>query len=97
VASLEVVAVDVAANGGPGILDVVPFHQVGFFILEGSEPPLNPDVVSQAALAIHALAYMVLLERFFVLLAGELAPCDPSSESLACPRGTLSCRPRYRL
>ena len=54
---------DVAANSGPGLLDVVPFRQVGFFILEGPEPPLDPDVVSPAALAIHALAYMVLLEK----------------------------------
>ena len=73
-ASLKVVVVDVVANSGPGFLDVVPFRQVDFLILEGSEPPLDPDVVSLTALAIHALAYMVLLEEFFVLLAGELAP-----------------------
>lgn len=72
-ASLEVVVVDVAANGGPGLLDVVPFRQIGFFILEGPEPSIDPDVVSPAALAIHVLAYMVLLEKFFVLLAGKLA------------------------
>ena len=60
-ASLKVIVVDVAANGGPGFLDVVPFRQVGFFILEGPEPPLDPDVVSPATLAIHALAYMVIL------------------------------------
>ena len=64
-ASPEVVAVDVAANGGPGLLDVVPFRQVGFFILEGPEPSLVSDVVSPAALAIQALAYMVLLEKFY--------------------------------
>lgn len=64
---------DVAANGGPGFLDVVPFRQVGFFILERPEPPLDPDIVSPATLAIHALTYMVLFEKFFVLLAGELA------------------------
>ena len=52
----------------------MPFRQVGFLILEGPEPPLDPDVVSPTALAIHTLAYMVLLEEFFVLLAGELAP-----------------------
>ena len=72
-ASLKVVVVDVVANSGPGFLDVVPFRQVGFLILEGPESPLDPDVVSPTALAIHALAYMVLLEEFFVLLAGELA------------------------
>ena len=72
-ASLKVVVVDVVANSGPGFLDVVPFRQVGFLILEGPEPPLDPDVVSPTALAIHALAYMVLLEEFFVLLAGKLA------------------------
>ena len=73
-ASLEVVVVDVAADGSPGLLDVVPLRQVGFLILEGPEPPLDLDVVSPATLAIHALAYMVLLEEFFVLLTGELAP-----------------------
>ena len=72
-ASLKVVVVDAVANGGPGFLDVVSFRQVGFLILEGPEPPLDPDIVSPAACAIHALAYMVLLEEFFVLLAGELA------------------------
>lgn len=72
-ASLEVVVVDVAANGGPGFLDVVPFRQVGFLILEGPEPALDLDIVSPTALAIHTLAYMVLLEEFFVLLTGELA------------------------
>ena len=71
--SLEVVVVDVAAISSQGLLDVVPFRQVGFFILEGPKPPLDPDVASPAALAIHALAYMILLEEFFVLLAGELS------------------------
>ena len=72
-ASLKVVVVDVVANSGPGFLDVVPFRQVGFLILEGMEPPLDPDVVSPTGLAIHALAYMLLLEEFCAtLLAGEL-------------------------
>ena len=73
-ASLKVVVVDVVAISGPGFLDVAPFRQVGFLILEGPEPPLDPDVVSPTALAIHVLAYMVLLEEFSILLAGELAP-----------------------
>ena len=73
-ASLKVVVVDVAADGGSGFLDVVPLRQVGFLILEGPEPALDLDIVSPTALAVHTLVYMVLLEEFFVLLAGELAP-----------------------
>lgn len=73
-ASLKVVVVDVAADGGPDFLDVLPLRQVGFLILEGPEPVLDLDIVSPTALAVHTLVYMVLLEEFFVLLAGELAP-----------------------
>ena len=61
-----------AANGGLGFLDVMPLRQVGFLILEGPEPTLDLDIVSPAALAVHALVYIVLLEELFVFLAGEL-------------------------
>ena len=73
-ASLKGVIVDVAADGGPDFLDVLPLRQVGFLLLEGPEPALDLDIVSPTALAVHTLVYMVLLEEFFVLLAGELAP-----------------------
>lgn len=71
-ASLKVVVVDVASNGGPGFLDVMPLRQVGFLILEGPKPALDLDIVSPTALAIHALAYMVLIEELFVFLTCEL-------------------------
>ena len=71
-ASLKVVVVDIASDGGSGFLDVMPLRQVGFLILEEPEPALDLDIVSPTALAIHALAYMVLLEELFVFLAGEL-------------------------
>lgn len=71
-ASLKVVVVDVASNGGSGFLDVMPLRQVGFLILEGPKPALDLDIVSPTALAIHALAYMVLLEELFVFLVCEL-------------------------
>ena len=72
-ASLKVVVVDIAANGNPGLFDVVPLRQVSLLILESPEPPLDLDVVSPSALAVHALAYMVFLEELFVFLACELA------------------------
>lgn len=71
-ASLKVVVMDVASNGGSGFLDVMPLRQVGFLILVGSKPALNLDIVSPTALTIHALAYMVLLEERFVFLVCEL-------------------------
>lgn len=71
-ASLKVVVVDVASNGGPGFIDVMPLRQVGFLILEGPKPALDLDIVNPTALAIHALAYMVLIEELFVFLACEL-------------------------
>ena len=74
-ASLKVVVVDVASNGGSGFLDVMPLRQVGFLILEGPKPTLDLDIVSPTALAIHVLAYMVLLEELFVFLACELTVC----------------------
>lgn len=78
---------DVVANSGPIFLDVVPFHQVGFLILEGMEPPLDSDVVNPTALAIHALAYMVLLEEFFVLTHGRMIGVQVVDELLAFIRG----------
>ena len=72
-ASLKVVGVDVAPNSSPGFFYVVPLHQIDFLIFEGTEPPLDLDVVGPAALVIHTLAYTVLLAKFFVFLAGELA------------------------
>lgn len=63
---------DVVANGGSGVLDVVSRCQVGFLILEGPEPALDFDIVSPTALVVHTLVYMVLLEELFVFLAGEL-------------------------
>ena len=56
----------------------MPLRQVGFLILEGPKPTLDLDIVSPTALAVHTLVYMVLLEEFFVLLAGELAPLSSS-------------------
>lgn len=80
-ASLKVVFVGIAINGYPDFLDVVLLHQIGFLILERSEPPLNLDVVSPSALVVHALPYMVFLENPFVLLDCELA--TPIEFSLA--------------
>ena len=71
-ALLKVVVVDAASNGAPGFLDVMPFRQVDFLILEGPESSLDHNIVSPTALAVHALVYMVLLEELFVFLAGEL-------------------------
>ena len=71
--ALEVVGMDVLPDRSSGLLDVVPFCQVGFLILERAEPPLDLDVVSPAALAVHTLTYLVSLQKILVALAGELA------------------------
>ena len=72
-APFKIVVVDVVSDRSPGFLDIVPLSQIGFLIFEGMEPPLDLDVVSPTALSIHALEYIVLLEKFLVFLAGELA------------------------
>ena len=72
-AALEVIHVDVVADGLASLPDVAVLREIGFLILECPEPPLNLDVVGPAALAIHALADVVFLEESLVLLAGELA------------------------
>ena len=59
-ASFKVVVVDVASNGAPGFLDVMPFRQVDFLILEGPELALDLDIVTPTALAVHALVSGVL-------------------------------------
>ena len=71
--ALEVVGMDVLPDRSSGLLDVVPFCQAGFLILERAEPPLDLDVVSPAALAVHTLTYLVSLQKIFVALAGEPA------------------------
>ena len=47
--ALEVVGMNVLPDRSSGLLDVVPFCQAGFLILERAEPPLDLDVVSPAA------------------------------------------------
>ena len=71
--ALEVVGMDVLPDRSSSLLDVVPFCQAGFLILERAEPPLDLDVVSPAALAVHTLTYLVSLQKIFVALAGEPA------------------------
>lgn len=72
-APFKVVVVDVVSDRSLGFLGIVPLSQIGFLIFEGTEPPLDLDVVSPTVLSIHALEYIVLLEKFLVFLAGELA------------------------
>ena len=71
-ASLKVAVVDVASNGGSGFLDVMPFRQVGFLILERPKPALDLDIVTPTALTIHALVHMVLLKELIIFRACEL-------------------------
>ena len=47
----KVVSVDILSNGGSGFFDVIVLSQIGFFILEATEPTLNHDVVCPAAFA----------------------------------------------
>lgn len=70
--AFEIVLMNVCCNCLSGFFDIVPFCQIGFIIFEGTEPPLDHDVVSPAALAVHALTNTVFLEKAFVFVAGEL-------------------------
>ena len=60
---LKVVSVDILPDGCSGIFDVIVLCQVGFFILEATEPALNHDVVCPAAFAIHALTNTIFLYK----------------------------------
>ena len=72
-AACVVVSPDVLADCLACLLDVVVLCQVGLLVLEGAEPAFNHDVVSPAALAVHALPDVVNFQELFVLTAGELA------------------------
>ena len=48
---LKVVSADILSDSGSGFFDVIVLSQIGFFILEATEPTLNHDVVCPAAFA----------------------------------------------
>ena len=72
-AAFVVVSPDVVADCLARLLDVVVLRQVGLFVFERPEPALDHDIVSPAALAVHALADAVFLQELLVFAAGELA------------------------
>ena len=69
---LKVVGVDILSNSLSGFSDVIILCQIGFLILEATEPTLNHDVVCPAAFPIHALADTVCLYEVNVLLTCKL-------------------------
>ena len=69
---LEVVGVDILPDRFPDLPDVMVFSQVGFLILEGTEPSLDHDVISPPALSVHALPDPVVSQELPVLVTGEL-------------------------
>ena len=52
--------------------DVMLFSQVGFLVLEGSEPPFDHDIIGPPALSFHALPDPVVHQELLVLVTGEL-------------------------
>nr|WP_231036012.1 hypothetical protein [Pectinatus sottacetonis] len=70
---LEIVGVDIILNGLASLLDVVILCQIGFFILEASEPTFNHDIVSPSTFAIHVLPYLILPEKIGLNIASKLA------------------------
>ena len=69
---LKVVSVYILSDGSSGIFDVIVLCQVGFFILEATEPAFNHDVVCPATFAIHALTNAIFLYKIHVLLTCKL-------------------------
>ena len=67
-APLKVIGVDILSDSNSCFLDVVVLRQIGFLILEATEPTLNHDVVCPATFSIHALADAVFLYKVNVLL-----------------------------
>lgn len=68
-----VIVVDVGANRLaqiPGRVKLVDVDQLRF---EAAKPPLDPDIVGPAGLAVHALPDVEIPQKLFVFLAGELA------------------------
>ena len=89
-AALEVIFFHITPNGLTGFPDVIVLGEVSLLVLEGTKPPFNHDIVSPAALAIHALTYVIFPEKRLVFVAGKLAslvriqnfrPGDPESFS----------------
>ena len=68
----EVVGVDILPDRFPDFPDVMVLSQVGFLILEGTEPSLDHDVISPPALSVHALPDPVVSQELPVLVTGEL-------------------------
>ena len=69
---LKIVFVDVGCYRCPGLLDIVPLSQVSLIVLEGAKPPLDHDVISPAALAIHALADAIVSDEILVFMTCKL-------------------------
>ena len=64
---MEVVGFDVATYGLTGLADVLIAREVSLLILEAAEPALNHYVVSPAALAVHALLDVLILQEASIL------------------------------
>lgn len=73
-AAFVVVSPDVVVDSLACLLNVVVLCQISLLVLEGAEPALDHDVVSPAALAVHALPDVVIFQELLVFTAGELAP-----------------------
>jgi hypothetical protein len=53
-ATLKVVLMNISSDSLTCLFDIFPFGKICFFVLEGTEPAFNHDVVSPTAFSIHA-------------------------------------------
>ena len=72
-AALKIIFLHINPNGFAGFPDVIVLGEVSLLIPEGTEPPLNHDIVGPAALAIHALKHVIFQEKRLVFVTGKLA------------------------
>ena len=96
--SFAVVEGELSVQRGAGSADAVVGFQINLLLLHAAPQALDKDVVDPAALAVHADADVMLLERAGELLAGELtAQTLPLVNESPHPRTQLVCSPLVEL
>ena len=71
--TFKVVRMDICSYGCSGFFQTAVLCQIGLLIFEASEPSFNHDIICPAALSIHALTDMVLLQEVHLFMTGKLA------------------------
>ena len=79
----KVVSVHIVTDCLPCFSDIVILGQIGFLVLEASEPSFDHDIVSPPAFTIHALTDLVLFEEIHVLIACKLTALIRIQDNIA--------------